>query len=149
MHFIISPCKTENRMTKTFPCILCTLCYCRNVCAQKCFVLVFAFTSVSYSFIVTLNSFDLYNYYYCWRRRKENNCNTIKYMDDAYDMQSKLCLIVILCNGQRFSNQLRIKILMITIKHSPYWFSRPALCNFCSTEMIWNLLVYINIFEAC
>ena len=99
IYFDISPCKTENRMTKTFPCILCTLCYCRNVCAQKCFVLVFAFTSVSYSFIVTLNSFDLYNYYYCWRRRKENNCNTIKYMDDAYDMQSKLCLIVILCNG--------------------------------------------------
>ena len=113
IYFIISPCKTENRMTKTFPCILCTLCYCRNVCAQKCFVLVFAFTSVSYSFIVTLNSFDLYNYYYCWRRRKENNCNTIKYMDDAYDMQSKLCLIIILCKGQNFSNQLRIKIRII------------------------------------
>ena len=100
-------------MTKTFPCILCTLCYCRNVCAQKCFVLVFAFTSVSYSFIVTLNSFDLYNYYYCWRRRKENNCNTIKYMDDAYDMQSKLCLIIILCNGQSFCNQLRIEIRIL------------------------------------
>ena len=100
-------------MTKTFPCILCTLCYCRNVCAQKCFVLVFAFTSVSYSFIVTLNSFDLYNYYYCWRRRKENNCNTIKYMDDAYDMQSKLFLIIILCNEQKFCNQLRTKIRIV------------------------------------
>ena len=107
-------------MTKTFPCILCTLCYCRNVCAQKCFVLVFAFTSVSYSFIVTLNSFDLYNYYYCWRRRKENNCNTIKYMDDAYDMQSKLYLITILCNVQKFSNQFRIKIRMTYPKKIQY-----------------------------
>ena len=120
IYFIISPCRTENRMTKTFPCILCTLCYCRNVCAQKCFVLVFAFTSVSYSFIVTLNSFDLYNYYYCWRRRKENNCNTIKYMDDAYDMQSKLYLITILCNVQKFSNQFRIKIRMTYPKKIQY-----------------------------